>query len=317
MKILVTGAGGPAGVCVIKDLIKRHEIVATDVDWLSSGLYLANSYCLAPKVDDENFIQKMLDIAKKENVSVVVPTVNEEMIYFAKNLGIFQKENISVVVSNEKSIEIATNKLLTYRFFEKEIYCPKLYEKDGDKEKIGIVYPCVVKPIKSRGSRGFYICSSGEEVKVALKQNLKGFGDGNSVIMEYLKGDEYSVYGLSNLEGKPLVAIPIKRIQAVSESKKAQVIKEKDIISVANDMASKLGLVGPWNIQLIKTETEPKIVEINPRFGGTTSLIVASGISYVELAIKVFTNQRIYSEELEYEDNVFMTRYNEEIFIRP
>lgn len=310
MKILVTGAGGPAGVCVIKDLIKRHEIVATDIDWLSSGLYIAKSYCLAPRVDDENFIQKMLSIAKKENVSVIVPTVNEEMIYFAKNLGIFQKENISVVVSNEMSIDVATNKLSTYRFFEKETYCPKLYEKNE------IVYPCVVKPKESRGSRGFYICSSKEDVGVALKQNSKGFGDGNSVIMEYLKGDEYSVYGISDLNREPLVTVPIKRIQAVSESKKAQVIKDGDIISVANDMASKLGLIGPWNIQLIKTDDGPKIVEINPRFGGTTSLIIAAGVNYVELAIKVFTNQKICSEELEYKDNIFMTRYNEEIFIR-
>jgi carbamoyl-phosphate synthase large subunit len=309
MKILVTGAGGPAGICVIKDLIKRHEIIATDIDWLSSGLYLVKNYYLVPRVDDENFIKQMLDITKKENVSVIVPTVNEEMIRFSENLDIFEKENISVIVSNKKVIEIATNKLSTYRFFEKEIYCPKLYERDE------IIYPCVVKPIASRGSRGFYICSSTEEVEVALKQNTKNIGE--SVIMEYLKGDEYSVYGVSDLNRNPLIAVPIKRIQAVSESKKAQVIKEKDIISVANDMASRLGFIGPWNIQLIKTIDGPKIVEINPRFGGTTSLIIAAGINYVELAIKVFTNQRISSEELEYKDNIFMTRYNEEIFIRP
>ena len=124
MKILVTGAGGPAGICVIKDLIKRHEIIATDIDWLSSGLYLVKNYYLVPRVDDENFIKQMLDITKKENVSVIVPTVNEEMIRFSENLDIFEKENISVIVSNKKVIEIATNKLSTYRFFEKEIYCP-------------------------------------------------------------------------------------------------------------------------------------------------------------------------------------------------
>lgn len=309
MKILVTGSGGPAGICVIKDLIKRHEIIATDIDWLSSGLYLAKNYYLVPRFDAENFIQKMLDIAKKENVSVIIPTVNEEMIYFAENLNMFQKENINVVVSNTKSIEIAINKLSTYKFFEKEIYCPNVYKINE------IIYPCVVKPIASRGSRGFYICSSAEEVEVALKQNSKNIGE--SVIMEYLKGDEYSIYGISDLNRNPLVAVPIKRIQAISESKKAQVINEKDIISVANDMASKLGFIGPWNIQLIKTIDGPKIVEINPRFGGTTSLIIATGINYVELAIKVFTNKTIRSEELEYKDNIFMTRYNEEIFIKP
>lgn len=308
MKIMVTGAGGPAGICVIKDLIKRHEIISTDIDELSAGLFLTKKYYLVPRVTDKNFIQRTLEIAKQENVSIIVPTVNEEMISFATNLNVFKNNNISVIVSNVNSIKISTNKLSTYKFFEREIYCPKVYNKDN------IVYPCVVKPLESRGSRGFSICSSLDEVEVALNHNTKNFGE--SVIMEYLKGKEYSIYGISDLNGKPLVTVPIKRIQAVSESKKALVIKEEDIIKVANDMASKLNFIGPWNIQLIKTNNGPKIVEINPRFGGTTSLIIAAGINYVELAIKVFTEQIISSKELEYVDSIFMTRYNEEIFIR-
>lgn len=308
MKILVTGAGGPAGICVIKDLIKRHKTIATDIDRLAPGLYLAKNYYLVPKVDDKNFISKILDIAKKENISIIVPTINEEMIYFAKNIDIFQKDNIIVIVSNVESIEIATDKLSTYNFFKKEKYCPKVYEKDE------IIYPCVVKPRKSRGSRGFYICSYKEEVEIALKQNSKKFGE--SVVMEYLRGDEYSVYGISDLNRKPLVIVPIKRIYALSESKKAQVVKEEDVILIANDIASKLGFVGPWNIQIMKTNDGVKLIETNPRFGGTSSLIIATGVNYVELAIKVFTKQKINPKEFEYEDNLFMTRYNEEIFVR-
>lgn len=309
MKILVTGAGGPAAVCVIKDLIKRHEVIATDIDQLASGLYIAQSRFIVPKADDKNFIKRILEIAKEEDVSIIIPTTSEEMVYFAKSIDIFQRDNIIVLVPTLKSIETSMDKLATYKFFQGEEYCPKVYEK-GE-----IVYPCVVKPRRSRGSRGFYICNSEKELEVALEKNSKNLGE--SVTMEYLEGEEYSVYGISDLDGKPLIAVPIKRILAVSESKKAQVIKDKIIIQVAADIASKLKLVGPWNVQIMNTSNGARIVEVNPRIGGTLSLIIAAGVNYVELAVKVFTKSRIHPKELEYEDKLFMTRYNEEIFIKP
>jgi len=308
MKILVKGAGGPAGICIIKDLKKRHEVIAVDADFLASGLFLVKKRYVVPPAQSSESIFKILEIAKKENVEVIIPTVEEEMINFAKNSLEFKKNGITVVVSNPQSIEIATNKSSTYEFFQGHDYCPKIYDYHNVK------FPCVVKPSKSRGSRGFFVCHLQEDLDFAIQGNKKGFGD--SVIMEYLEGTEFSVYGISDLTGNPLVSVANKRIRAVGESKVAQIIDDEEILQTANEIAKKIKLQGPWNVQIMKTEDGPKLIEVNPRFSGSLSLVIASGLDLVEISIKVFNNKKIEPKELEYEKDLIMTRYNEEIFVR-
>jgi carbamoyl-phosphate synthase large subunit len=173
----------------------------------------------------------------------------------------------------------------------------------------------VVKPNNSRGSRGFFVCRSKEDLDFAIKKNKKGFGD--SVIMEYLEGIEFSVYGISDLKGNPLVSVANKRIKAVGESKKAQIIDDKEILKTANEIAQKIKMHGPWNVQIMKTTNGPKLIEVNPRFSGSLSLVIEAGLDLIEISMKIFNKEKIDPNEFEYEKDLIMTRYNEEIFVRP
>jgi len=73
MRVLVTGAGGPAGVCVIKILKAmdgRYDfIMGMDIDPLAPGLYLADKGILGPRADDKELIPKIIELAKKEKNS--------------------------------------------------------------------------------------------------------------------------------------------------------------------------------------------------------------------------------------------------------
>jgi carbamoyl-phosphate synthase large subunit len=242
-------------------------------------------------------------------VSLVIPTVSEELTPFSKNADLFEKNGIRVIVSNEKSIEIANDKLKTYTFFKGEAFCPEIYSLENPR------FPCVVKPINSRGSRGFYICEDKAALEVALQKNER---DGyKSVIMERLKGTEYSVYGLSDLNSRPVVSIVNKRIRALGESKVAKTIFSPELDELSKEIAYKLNLVGPWNVQLMGYSCFFKLVEVNPRVAGSLSLIIASGLKYLDLLIKIFTGEKISADELKYRPGVIMTRYNEEIFLEP
>ena len=240
---------------------------------------------------------------------MVIPTVSEELLLFSQHTRLFQEKGVTVAVSGEESIEIANNKLKTYDFFKGEPFCPEIYSEAAPK------FPCVVKPINSRGSRGFHVCENTADLKVALEKNRRG--GYQSVVMELLKGVEYSVYGLSDLNGQPLVCVINKRIRAVGESKVAKIVLSPEVEELSFEIAERLKLVGPWNIQLMGYNCFFKLVEVNPRVAGSLSLVIASGLNYVDLLIKIFTGQKIDSSELEYNPGVIMTRYNEELFLNP
>lgn len=308
MNILVTGAGGPAGVCTIKALKGKHKVIAVDADSFASGLYMAHKGYRVPTCNDPSYFEKILKICRNEKVSFIFPTVSEELLAFAQAIELFKREGLTVAVSGYTSLLIANNKLSTYDFFKGKPYCPALYDQQTTE------FPCVVKPVNSRGGRGFNICTNRASLEVALDRN-KVYGE--SVIMEYLNGNEYSVYGISDLKTKPILSLANRRIIAKGESKVAELAPNELACNVAESIASKVGLVGPWNIQLINVNGCYKIVEINPRIAGSASLIMASGIDYFGLIIKVFTNQEIKPEELVCKNHVFMIRYNEEIFVTP
>jgi carbamoyl-phosphate synthase large subunit len=310
MRVLVTGVGGPAGVCLVKALREQHSLVPVDSDPMAAGLYLSESkHHIVPKAGDRKFIQTILELARKEMCNMVIPSVQEELVKFSRNLNRFDEIGVKVVVSNTQSLLRSNDKSKTYSFFKGESYCPKVYDN-----WILVDFPVAVKPKNSRGSRGFYKCSNEREIKVAIEQNSRLF-DG-SIIMEYIPGTEYSTYGLSDLSGKPIVAVPLRRILAVSESKRAETVHEPEVSEIASDIAKKLGLVGPWNVQLKRAENGSlKLIEVNPRFAGSLSLVIASGVDLPNLAIKLFTGQKINEGELKYQSNLFMVRYNEEVFI--
>ena len=307
MNVLVTGAGGPAGVCVIKSLKGLYRVIATDIDPLAAGLYLSDQGYVTRKTSDPRCVAELIRIGKREGVTVLLPTVQEELVVLARNRARFERAGIVPVVSEEEALAIATDKLRTYAFFREKSYGPKVFQRST------VEFPAVVKPIRSRGGRGFYRCENSAELRVALARNRRAFGD--SVIMEYVDGTEYSVYGISGRDGRPLVIVPVRRIQAVSESKKAEIVADANLQKVAGEIASMLKLAGPWNVQLMKSKARIVLIEVNPRFAGTTSLVVASGVNLPELAVKVFLGHTITPDELEFRDHLFMTRYNEEIYL--
>lgn len=309
MNVLVTGAGGSAGVCVIKALKEHHRLIATDTDPLAAGLYLADRGYAVPPADDRRLVPRLLAIARAEHADVLIPTVQEELLVVARNRRRFERNGVVPVVSGEESLTIASDKRLTYSFFRGERYCPKVFTRSR------VEFPAVVKPVNSRGARGFQVCRNRSELRIALERNTRTFGE--SVIMEYVPGTEFSVYGLSGPDSSPIVTVPIRRIEVIRESKKAEVVKDPRVQSVAAAVAAQLGLVGPWNVQLMRYDGRIVLIEVNPRFAGTVALVNAAGVNLPELAIKVALGRPILPDELRFRDRLLVTRYNEEIFLTP
>jgi carbamoyl-phosphate synthase large subunit len=307
--ILVTGAGGPAAVCLIKALRKRYRVVATDIDPLAPGLYLAAKGYVGHRPNARGFVAELLRVARRERATIILPTLDEELILLAHNREKFAAAGITLVVADEPALRVATNKRRTYEFFRGEKYCPKLVNPSRP------VFPLVVKPVRSRGGRGFYVCESVHELEVALERNQRTLGE--SVVMEYVPGIEYSVYGVSGRDGKPIVIVPVRRILAISESKEAVIDVNTRIRSVASDIVSKLKLIGPWNIQIMMSKKRVILIEVNPRFAGTVSLVVAAGVNLPDVAIRVFLRRKVKPGKFKIENHLSMTRYNEEMFLPP
>lgn len=86
-RVLVTGAGGPAGVAVIRSLLRRSDLTvfAADMDGWASGIYLVppEQRRLVPPGRDADFVSTIARMVADDALDLVISTVDVELIALA------------------------------------------------------------------------------------------------------------------------------------------------------------------------------------------------------------------------------------------
>jgi len=306
--VLIPGAGGAAGICTIKSLRMwkafNGKIIATDVNKLSAGLYLADKGYTVPPADDSLFIQETTRIIREENIGIILPTSGFDIVPYSKHKKNFGKKGITVAMSDHDTIRICLNKLKLYYKLKDEFNMPFTTTPDMWTSS----FPCIVKPIHGKGSRDVFVCYNYSDIEKIL------FNHKNMLAQEYLPGTEYTVDVLSDLEGNSLVAIPRERIEIRSGvSYKGRIVPNKTIEEVCLRLTEFLGIKGPSCVQVkYSCNGIPKIVEINPRIGGGTILTTYAGVNIPELVVKLSRGERI---EIPKVAKVTMLRYYNEVIL--
>ena len=308
MKILVTSAGGPAAVGVIKSLYKfdtqsKHYIVATDITENSSGCHLADKYYIVPKSSDDSFITEIRKIIKKEEIDLVLPTGNLEIDKFESLSDI-----TTVFMSDTKTIKLCNDKWEFYNKTKYDFDLPKTVNDRRDaflnRKLDGIVF---AKPrIEMGGSRGALICENFNHTFILEKKCEYIYSD-------FLPGQEYTIDVLCDMK-TPLVAVVRKRLQTkAGVSSKGEIVRDVHIENECKRMCEFLGLKGPVCIQMKEDENGlPKFIEVNPRFGGGTYFTTLAGVNFVKIIISILSGESIFIDEPK---QIKVMRYFEEIVI--
>src|SRR5262249_48873889 len=106
-RILVTGAGGPSGVSILRALEgEPGAMVAADIDPFAAGLYLvdADRRFLVPRGADPRFAPDLLARCAREGIDVVVPTVDTELLPLARMREEFLDAGVVLVLASEATL---------------------------------------------------------------------------------------------------------------------------------------------------------------------------------------------------------------------
>lgn len=301
-------------VNAFKDALKQEaikgKVVSVDKNPLSAGLYESDTHYIVPPSSDRSFIPNVLEICKKENVRLLVPTRNGELLLFAKNKERFEENGIKILVSDPEVIEVCNDKYRFYQFLAKNnIPTPKTF-LPNQVFCSSMEYPLIVKPRYGSGGKNIF--------KVKNKKELEFFINyvSEPVIQKFVKGKEYTVDLLSDFDGKVLTVVPRERIETFGgESFKGRTIKDYKIIRHAKKLAERLGTIGHITIQCL-TNKKIKFTEVNPRFGGGAALGIAAGANTPLLILKLVLGEKIKPMIGEFTEGLLMLRYTKDIFLK-
>jgi len=318
VNILITSAGRRGALIkCFKDTIKKMErcsgkVISVDASPLAAALYLSDKHYIISKISDPNYINILLNICRKEDIKLIIATIDIELLILSQNKEIFEKKGIRIAISDTKVIEICSNKLKTFQFF-KENNIPTVetfsYCQVDKIEKLN--YPLFIKPCSGSASINTYKINNRKELDFFIN-----YID-NPVIQEYAEGKEFTMDILADFNGNVINVVPRERIEVrAGEINKGRTVKDEKIIENTKNIIEKLRAIGPITIQCFVKNNEIKFTEINPRFGGGYPLSFAAGANYPELLIRMVLREKITTKLGKFEENLIMLRWEDAIFIK-
>ncbi len=318
VNVLITSAGRRGAlVKCFKDTIKemercRGKVISVDASPLAAALHLSDKYYIVPRISDSNYINILLNLCMEENIKLIIPTIDTELLILSQNKKKFEKNGIRIAISDTKVIEVCSDKLKTFQFFkENNIPTVETFSYYQVDEMQNFSYPLFIKPCK--GSAGI------NTYKINNKKELDFFIDyiENPVIQEFAEGQEFTLDILADLRGRIINVVPRERIEIrAGEINKGRTVKEEGLIEYGKIIVEKLGGIGSITIQCFKKDDEIKFTEINPRFGGGYPLSFAAGVNYPELLIRMVLGNKVAPRLGEFEENLIMLRWEDAVFIK-
>ena len=313
-RVLVTGAGGPSAVSILKSLARPPavDLWAADIDRHAAGLYLvpAPRRLLLPRGDDPAFVGALLEWCRSEAVDLVIPTVDAELLPIARRRSAFVEAGIDVMLASEACLATCLDKWLLAQRCVGRLPVPRTELHDGSVDLRSWRLPVILKPRSGSGSR--------DVVRIDHPAELARYQpDSTRIVQEYLPGEEYSIDVLADPAGTVLAVVPRARLRIDSGVAVAgRTIHDDELDRLARDVAAAVGLGWVANVQARRdVDGVARLLEVNPRFPGTMPLTVAAGVDMPRLSLLMASGERP-PEPLRFVD-LAMVRFLEERFLEP
>lgn len=286
------------------------NIVALDISKTAPAIHFADKYYIIPRIFDENYIDSLIDICNKENIDLIVPTIDTELMKLAENREIIEnKTNSKLLLSNIDVINTCCDKNNTQIFFEENGFGAPKRLSDEDIEKGEYLFPLFIKP--KNGS------SSVNAFKIKNKSELDFFINyiDEPIVQNFVEGTEYSVDVFCDFESHPITIVPrIRLATRGGEIAKGKIVKDKEIICDIKRLVNILKPIGHITVQCMKTAKGIEYIEINPRFGGGAPMSIDAGADSCENLYRLLNGEVLnYNED--YLENTVFVRFDNSIML--
>lgn len=314
MNILILSAGTRNKIVqyFVKTLNGTGKVIATDMSNLAPAIYEADKYYIVPKMTAPEYLDVVLDICKKEEVTGVLSLIDPELSLLAENREKFEAIGTTVIGSSYTLCEMSLDKFQMYRWLETHGYrCAKSYmDKEAffaDVDAGVITYPVFVKP--ARGSASISISKVYDRETVEL---LFAHEDG-LMIQEFLDGQEIGADVYIDMVSHEVVSIFTKKKlkMRAGETDKAVSFQDEKLFALIERFVKEAGYNGQIDIDIFDVNGEYYISEVNPRFGGGYPHAFESGADHMKLIVNNLEGKANECMIGQYENGTYMMKYNE------
>jgi carbamoyl-phosphate synthase large subunit len=261
--ILITGIGGDIAQSIATILVDSHpdiRLIGTDINTKHAGYLLVDEVFIMPNATSEMYLDNIRALIKEHSVDIVIPTNEQELSVF--NPLIDELGEDRCITAGVKALNVGLDKVKTNKFID-SLGIPVPWTVSAEENK-PLKFPCIFKAQTGSGSKNLFKVDNKEEAIFLAKKFPY------SIFQELLEPAEQevtcAVYRAK--DGRVSVLQLLRKLNEGTTSW-AKVVDNKEVFEMCRKIAKGIELSGSMNIQLMLTDSGPRIFEINPRFSST------------------------------------------------
>lgn len=292
--ILLTGAGSELAFGIIKaSRLSRLplEVVGCDADPEALGLRWVEHAEIVPRADrePERFVRHVFDLVRQYGIRAIVVTPDAELdLLPAYREELLDRFSCHLLVSSKPEMDRFHDKWSAFEWYrdhdlptpetvlgEDAVGIDSLIEEHG--------FPLIVKPRQGGGSRSLFCATN----RVELDKYIAVV---DRPIVQPLVGDDDNEFtaGTFRTRDDRILTIVMQRQLKFGMTYKARTVQDSRLHHACAEIMQKTNLEGVNNIQFRTVGEALRILEINPRFSGTSGIRAHFGFNELDLAIRHF-----------------------------
>lgn len=285
-----------------EQLGNEGKVIGADMQLSAPALSAADVKELVPAVYAHDYIDRVLDICRRNDVAAIICLNDLELPILAANNERFAAEGILPIVSPTEIIDICFDKYRTARYVESlGLSTPATYINLAEaKEAIAagrLAFPLVLKPRWGSGSIGIEFVNNleelGEVYAMLLKRVKKSIlatastGEEYILIQQKIEGQEYGMDVMNDLAGRNRgVSVKKKLAMRAGETDKAQTVDNAEIRAIGMKLGENLHHIGNLDVDVFEKDGKYYVLELNPRFGGGFPFSYEAGVNFPKAIIE-------------------------------
>jgi carbamoyl-phosphate synthase large subunit len=295
--VVLTGVGKRYDI--VSAFAEHAFTVAVDPSPLAPARYAADVALAPPRIDDPGYVPFLRDVVERYDARAVVPLTDLDIEVLAgADLPAFVPD---VDVARATYDKYEAHELL----LRHGLPSPPTCLPDEEPES----YPVMVKPRRGSGARSIHPAADREQ-----KDFFVRYVEEPVMVQRLMRGPEFSIDLLCDLEGRCLNAIPRTMIESRGgESIKGTVIADRELVELGRAVGEALPVRGPCTVQAFRDpEIGLGITDVNTRFGGAfpaPMYAARPGRTYPELIVRMAAGERIEPHVGDFAAGMTFTRW--------
>lgn len=312
--VLVTSAGRRVQLVRFfqRAISRRHLpgrvlVIDADPEW-SAAARIADASFRSPHVAAPEYERFLLDLVERESISLIVPTIDTELLRLSEARRSLTQLGCHVAVSDPELIATCRDKRRSDRWFRGMGFeTPEIYDRAN------LRFPCFVKPIDGSLSRG------ARAVLTPGALSPDQLSDNTLLFMELFGApefDEYTVDAYYDRHGELKCLVPRKRVEVRGgEISKGVALRGATYDFLRGRLGPIPGARGCLTFQFFASKTAARwvAIELNPRFGGGYPLSYAAGANYPDWLIREYLLDQEIPAFDGWHGGTAMVRYDDEV----